>query len=171
MILEKRVAWYSVNNSHAVSLSRHVYKFRMLNSALRFDSSLRLGCVIRFRHTVADIGRLKNPQRGGQNLSERYKRLERSSRGKELLVNQIGGLTPHLPSNYEERSQGNSVKVSNPSRPPKKKDITTFHGLEVPQEPREPESDGASNSRNFILSPDTFSVVRMLHVGLCDMCL
>jgi hypothetical protein len=86
-------------------------------------------------------------------------------------VNQIGGLTPHLPSNYEERSQGNSVKVSNPSRPQKKKDITIFHGLEVPQEPREPESDGASDSRNLILSPDTFSVVRMLHVGLCDMCL
>jgi hypothetical protein len=84
---------------------------------------------------------LKNPPRGGQNLSERYQRLERSLRGKEVLVKDIGELMPHLVTDYEEKSKSNSVKVSSPSLSPKK-GVEMFHGFEVPQEPREPESDG-----------------------------
>jgi len=84
---------------------------------------------------------LKNPPRGGQNLSERYRRLERSLRVKEVLVKETGVLTPHSVSNYEDKSNRNSVKVSNPSLLLKKKSVEMFHGLEVPQEPREPASD------------------------------
>lgn len=68
---------------------------------------------------------MKNPPRGGQNLSERYRRLEKSLRGKEVLVKEIGELTPHLFSSHE-----------------KNKAVEMFHGLEVPQEPKAPASDG-----------------------------
>ena len=57
----------------------------------------------------------------------------------------IAVLTPHLVSNYEEKSNRNSVKVSNPSLLLKKKGVEMFQGLEVPKEPREPATDGMSN--------------------------
>ena len=59
-------------------------------------------------------------------------------------MKEIGVLTPHLVSNYGEKSNKNSVKVSNPSLPPKKS-VEMAYGFEVPQEPKEPGSDGMSN--------------------------
>ena len=57
-------------------------------------------------------------------------------------MKEIGVLTPHLVSNYGEKSNKN---VSNPSLPPKKKSVEMAYGFEVPQEPKEPGSDGMSN--------------------------
>ena len=81
----------------------------------------------------------------------------------------IGELTPHLPPNYEEKSKGNSVKVSTPSLPPKKKDVGMFHGFEVPHEPREPESNGWSNLGAYLLSADTFVTLECCMSG-CAVC-
>lgn len=57
-----------------------------------------------------------------------------------MLVKELGELAPRLASNYGEKSQSHAIKMSS-SLPPKKKDVEMFHGLEVPQEPREPQSE------------------------------
>lgn len=137
---------------------------------VQFNSTLRLGYISRLRHSSAAIERLKNPPRGGQNLSERYQRLERSLRGKEVLVKELGELAPRLASNYGENSQSHAIKMSS-SLPPKKKDVEMFHGLEVPQEPREPQSEGVSDSHIMFLHFCYICCLRMLYVGMCGMCI
>ncbi|KAJ7121568.1 oxidoreductase-like protein [Mycena epipterygia] len=77
------------------------------------------------------IERLKNPSRGGQNLSLRYRRLEQSLRGKEALQRDI---------DIRARAEGGGGGTILQS-PTEKDDSRYFRGLEVPQRPRAPESD------------------------------
>ncbi|KAJ7624238.1 hypothetical protein DFH06DRAFT_1230034 [Mycena polygramma] len=77
------------------------------------------------------IERLKNPKRGGQNLSLRYRRLEQSLRGKEALQRDILARESDTAGDLSDASV--TALTSDSSR--------YFRGLEVPQEPRPPESD------------------------------
>lgn len=73
----------------------------------------------------------KYPTRGGQNLSERFQRLEKSVRGKEAYqrdIHEIAG----------ERAANASVSGRR-ARP----SVDTFMGFVVPEEPKPPGPDGA----------------------------
>lgn len=72
----------------------------------------------------------KHPTRGGQNLSDRFRRLERSLRGKDAYKRDIVDLTEEA---------GSAI----PARPPKGNSrIKTFMGYVIPEEPQAPEPDG-----------------------------
>jgi hypothetical protein len=86
-----------------------------------------------------------------------------------MLVKEIGELTPQLVSNYEEKSKRNSVKVSSPTLLPKKESVEMFHGFEVPQEPKEPESDGVSDFKWRFFNSDTFFTLECCMSG-CAVC-
>ncbi|KDR72488.1 hypothetical protein GALMADRAFT_252584 [Galerina marginata CBS 339.88] len=72
----------------------------------------------------------RKPARGGQNLSDRYVRLENSLRGKEAFSKELKDLT----------HSGSSIPVA---RIGSKKAVESFHGFEVPEEPKMPADDGA----------------------------
>ena len=74
----------------------------------------------------------KEPARGGQNLTKRYERLEKSLRGKELYQQEIGDLV-------EEADPVRSVAAARKHR----NTVKTFMGFVVPQEPKPPGPDGA----------------------------
>ncbi|TFK65131.1 hypothetical protein BDN72DRAFT_746944, partial [Pluteus cervinus] len=69
---------------------------------------------------------------GGQNLTERYKRLERSVRGKEALAR----FNSTLSSDSMRSIPGNSAAASLSSTK-----AMYFRGFEIPQEPHPPQSD------------------------------
>ena len=71
---------------------------------------------------------IKRGSRGGQNLSERYKRLERSLRGKVELGKDTGS---------EVRLTGKRSGLEKT-----KEDIMIFRGVEIRREPKAPESEG-----------------------------
>ncbi|KAJ6571366.1 hypothetical protein B0H19DRAFT_1255349 [Mycena capillaripes] len=77
------------------------------------------------------IERLKRPTRGGQNLSLRYRRLEQSLRGKEALQREILARESDGTGDFSDASP--TTQNSQPNR--------YFLGLEIPQEPKPPESD------------------------------
>lgn len=69
----------------------------------------------------------------GQNLSDRYLRLEKSLRGKKALPNELYG--------YSHNSS--SVIQSDPSsKSSSTKPLQIFHGFEIPEEPKPPADDG-----------------------------
>lgn len=74
---------------------------------------------------------IKHPNRGGQNLSERHARLARMVRGKGYFSAEID----------DKLSAADSA-----SSTAKKYREKTFRGLVIPQEPREPQSDGEFES-------------------------
>ncbi|KAF7966721.1 hypothetical protein HWV62_37287 [Athelia sp. TMB] len=74
-----------------------------------------------------EITRIKNPHRGGQNLTSRHRRLENMVRGKEAQTRRI------------EELPGRGTAVS---QTPNTLNVETFRGLVVPKEPKPPESDG-----------------------------
>ncbi|KAF9458398.1 oxidoreductase-like protein [Collybia nuda] len=80
----------------------------------------------RFRHSGA-IERLKNPSRGGRNLSERFLRLEKSLRGKGALLQDLD--TPRV-------IEGEVAACS--SSP---KQVEMFRGFRIPTKPRMPADD------------------------------
>ncbi|KAJ7463870.1 oxidoreductase-like protein [Mycena galericulata] len=82
------------------------------------------------------IERLRNPTRGGQNLSLRYRRLEQSLRGKEALQRDMRARESE--SEYQEApdfagESGHGVATT--------KDANYFHGFKIPTRPKAPESD------------------------------
>ncbi|KDQ60398.1 hypothetical protein JAAARDRAFT_191782 [Jaapia argillacea MUCL 33604] len=80
------------------------------------------------------IERRKHPGRGGQNLTERYHRLEKSLREKAALTQQI----------REIPVEGTVVTSPTPSAPSvvlRGKQPKTFRGFVVPEEPRPPSDD------------------------------
>ena len=89
------------------------------------------------RSTEDEITRLKKPSRGGRNLTERYRALERALRGKEAFAREKE-LAHHVPI----------ISISVQDENPRKESIETFHGFVVPQEPKPPADDGA-----FLLNP------------------
>lgn len=70
--------------------------------------------------------------RGGQNLSDRYLRLEKSLRGREALSKELDG--------YLQSSSSISAVTQSNSR--SSKPIQVFHGFEIPEEPNPPGDDG-----------------------------
>lgn len=70
--------------------------------------------------------------RGGQNLTERWARLERSLRGKEGYEAKIDTLI-HQADNVSADATRSSASKTEPR---------TIHGLLLPERPREPQSDG-----------------------------
>ncbi|KIM86849.1 hypothetical protein PILCRDRAFT_289755, partial [Piloderma croceum F 1598] len=74
------------------------------------------------------IARLKRPTRGGQNLTDRHRRLEKSLRGKEARLKQIDDLP---------RSSTFAQLSSVPKRPA----LNTFQGFVIPEQPKPPEPD------------------------------
>jgi len=84
------------------------------------------------RSTKNEIIRLKKPSRGGRNLSERYRALERALRGKEAFARGKGELAHHVPV----------ISISVEDTNSKKESVETFHGFVVPQEPKPPADDG-----------------------------
>lgn len=76
----------------------------------------------------------KRPRRGGQNLSERYLRLERSLRQKAVQSAHIAA----TPGSARPPDAGELPRVK-PAMPK----VEMFHGFIVPEEPQEPGPDGA----------------------------
>ncbi|TFK49477.1 hypothetical protein OE88DRAFT_1633191 [Heliocybe sulcata] len=84
--------------------------------------------------TSVAIEQWKRPNRGGQNLSDRYRRLERSLRGKAAL------------SEFIEDLPGDTTVTSPPDRevhPVHRAPgtVKTFRGLVIPEEPKPPADD------------------------------
>ncbi|KAJ7031751.1 hypothetical protein C8F04DRAFT_1109655 [Mycena alexandri] len=92
-----------------------------------FTSSVRLRPYSTL--DASAIERLKNPVRGGQNLSLRYRRLEQSLRGKEALQRDIIAR-----ESYTSSSLGSPTTQTGVTK-------RYFYGLEIPQEPKPPEAD------------------------------
>lgn len=94
----------------------------------------------------------RRPARGGQNLSERYKRLENAVRGREALTRSLEDLS-------NEAVQGRTIPTVSSIA------IPIFHGFQVPQKPKPPADDGMLfHSVSKISLTET---LRMLHVRLC----
>jgi len=75
----------------------------------------------------------KRPSRGGQNFTDRYKRLEKSLRGKDAYASESDELRQ---STLTGPTSGNSSPGSPSSS-------VLFHGLTIPDKPQEPADDGA----------------------------
>ena len=87
----------------------------------------------RLVHHDSPIERLKRPSRGGQNLTDRYIRLEKSLRGKEAQI---------------KRRDDAEVNVEPVIQPATNNTSKIFRGFIIPEKPKEPEADGA---RHFLL--------------------
>ncbi|KAH8116004.1 hypothetical protein DFH11DRAFT_1583515 [Phellopilus nigrolimitatus] len=78
------------------------------------------------------LARLKHPARGGQNLSSRYERLERSLRGKEEYRRDIEAYAPRDASTPEEAAPAARKTRAAPRM---------FAGFVLPEEPQPPQPD------------------------------
>lgn len=74
----------------------------------------------------------KYPTRGGQNLTDRFRRLEKSIRGKGAYEQEIVEL---VGDRQENEPDGSRVR-------PAKRDVKTFMGFAIPEEPKPPGPDG-----------------------------
>jgi hypothetical protein len=106
------------------------------------------------RSTKDEINRLKKPYRGGRNLSERHRTLERALRGKEAFARgkeELARLVPII---------SNSAQDANL----RKESVETFHGFVVPQGPKPPADDGA-----FLLNNGPYPYIFINHITECCM--
>ncbi|KAI0944949.1 hypothetical protein AcV7_001612 [Taiwanofungus camphoratus] len=94
------------------------------------------------------IQQQKFPQRGGQNLTSRWRRLERSLRGKEAYGAQRQGLV-------DQAEGAGAVDVAGAGG--KGKELRTFMGLVIPDKPKEPQSDECCMSGCAICVYDLYS--------------
>jgi hypothetical protein len=103
----------------------------MLQSLLaRPTAFIASHAVRRYSYASAEsISRLKRPTRGGQNLTDRHRRLENSLRGKEARLKQIDHLTE------------SSTVVKHPVR----RSASTFQDFVVPEEPKPPGPEGTAD--------------------------
>jgi len=76
---------------------------------------------------------LRKPARGGQNLSERYKRLENSLRGKDSRSRGLEDITESNPTITGDVLH--ALKSKKSARP-------MIHGFPIPQKPQPPADDG-----------------------------
>lgn len=84
------------------------------------------------RLTQIQIEQQRLRSRGGQNLTERWARLERSLRGKEGYEAKIDTLIDQSGDASADATRSAAFKTKQ----------RTFHGLVLPEKPREPQSDG-----------------------------
>lgn len=117
------------------------------------------------------IQRQKDRWRGGQNLSERWRRLERSLRGKEAYGAHRDVLVDQAQDAEEGTEQGRAADSSDAGAKKMGKGSRVFHGFVVPEKPKEPQSDGTSCAltlrRIVVLTQGHFC--RMLYVWLRDL--
>lgn len=85
-------------------------------------------------NALATSDAVKRPRRGGQNLSERYVRLEGSLRQKAIQSAQI----QDMPGPAQPPDAGELPRVK-----PTRATVEMFHGFVVPEEPIEPGPEGA----------------------------
>ncbi|KAF9530423.1 hypothetical protein CPB83DRAFT_892707 [Crepidotus variabilis] len=88
------------------------------------------------------LKRLRRPSRGGQNLSERYKRLENSLRGKDALSRDLQDFS--------------TTTTPAPAPALGSKAAQTFYGFQVPQEPKPPADDECCMSGCAVCVYDLF---------------
>ena len=84
--------------------------------------------------TAATRQQIRNAKRGGQNLSNRYARLELSLRGKTALGTQKEELEKNATAGPPRSTLGTASGAQ------------TFRGIVIPRKPREPASDGECDS-------------------------
>jgi len=100
------------------------------------------------RHLRDDVpSRLKHSL--GKNLSERYRRLERSLRQKKELLRDIEDLAPTSP--LVSPVVAEAITTGTPERRPE-----TFHGFLVPKEPQPPRDDECCMSNCAICVYDLY---------------
>ncbi|KIP09734.1 hypothetical protein PHLGIDRAFT_34249 [Phlebiopsis gigantea 11061_1 CR5-6] len=90
----------------------------------------------------------KYPTRGGQNLSARFQRLEKSVRGKGAYQRDIDVIA----SDRKENEPESGVRVR-PARP----EVNTFMGFVVPEEPKPPEPDECCMSGCAVCVQDLYA--------------
>jgi len=118
-----------------------------------------LGCrSITTSHNAISSGhkpakQLRKPTRGGQNLSERYKRLENSLRGKDSRSRGLEDITESNPT--ISGGVPYALKSNRSGRP-------IIHGFPVPQEPQPPADDG-----KLLLYTDLFVALNSLQNAAC----
>ncbi|KAI6142587.1 hypothetical protein BKA82DRAFT_1003407 [Pisolithus tinctorius] len=78
-------------------------------------------------------GRLRRPQRGGQNLTERYRRLENSIRGKNVLARATYDISRDSASTSELQTLHKSSRSG--------ASANTIAGFVIPEEPKPPADD------------------------------
>lgn len=108
--------------------------------------------------TQIRIQRQKDRWRGGQNLSERWHRLERSLRGKEAY----GAHRDTLVDQTEDAEHADGSAASLNIGPP------TFHGLVVPEKPKEPQSDECCMSGCAVCVYDIYEAAREDYMRAVD---
>lgn len=91
--------------------------------------------------------RIKYPQRGGQNLSDRYQRLQKSVRGKELFERRIADL------------RGDAGSAASPDKV-RSSNVKTFMGFVVPEEPKEPSDEECCMSGCAVCVYDLYDEAR-----------
>ena len=102
--------------------TRHSIKNR--SGAERLDTNRR------------NLSRYPRRQAGaGQNLSDRYLRLEKSLRGRVVLSKELDGYS-HNSSSIPAVTQPNPLSKSS------SKSSQVFRGFEIPEEPKPPADDG-----------------------------
>ena len=124
------------SNSHTTS---HVSMFRFSPSRLnttRRSINNQSGAEL-LNSYRRKLSRYPRQQAGlGQNLSDRYLRLEKSLRGREALSKKLDGYS-HNSSSIPAVTQSNPLSKSSSSKP-----LQLFRGFEIPEEPKPPADDG-----------------------------
>lgn len=122
----KIILYYDYDvHAYVCMIPRYIASFVLLNGVRKL--AINAGQS----RTPAAIHRLKNPQRGGQNLSYRYRRLEKTLRGKEALSRDIGALAFKTP--FPEANTANRTGVAQ---------YQTCRGFHIPERPKPPQDDG-----------------------------
>jgi hypothetical protein len=111
----------------------------LINILLRTSAEFRFQNIPTSKRYLSSFEHRKKPSRGGQNLTERHKRLEKSLRGKEAYTSESDELK-HSTLTGPSTGTGGTIE-------PK---IEFFHGLTIPHKPKEPADDGACIFRVFI---------------------
>ncbi|KAI1798041.1 hypothetical protein LXA43DRAFT_5433 [Ganoderma leucocontextum] len=112
------------------------------------------------------LRRLKYPSRGGQDLSKRYQRLERSIRGKTSYDRGIedfersGGVTDPAPYTKDNDQAANTATGKLTRR--------IFRGFVVPDGPKPPEDDECCMSGCAICVYDLYDEARTDHIQAMD---
>ncbi|PCH44832.1 hypothetical protein WOLCODRAFT_165432 [Wolfiporia cocos MD-104 SS10] len=112
------------------------------------------------KQTQRQIQRWKDRERGGQNLSARWQRLERSLRGKGAYGAHRDALIGQASAGEGEGEQKKHAGVVISGGKAYGKRPRLFKGLVVPEEPKEPESDECCMSGCAICVYDLYEAAR-----------
>ncbi|PFH47977.1 hypothetical protein AMATHDRAFT_150850 [Amanita thiersii Skay4041] len=103
------------------------------------------------RTTQRRILKIKHGVRGGQNLRERYWRLERSLKGKMILEERLESVRERSEDGRGDGAKGQKGRSDA---------VVVFRGLEVPREPQPPGSDDCCMSGCAVCVYDLYEEAR-----------